>query len=207
MLNALTSLMSYSYSYGSDYGYDYGYSDYDVSSAEVAGGVAALMAIMGIMLLPAIIIGVVSIIANWKIFTKMGLEGWKSIIPIYNTIVLYEKININPLFILVCLIPFVGGLGMTIISILANIRLCKGFGKSDGFIVGYILLPIIFMCILAFDKSTWDPSKIDMNSFAFLNKDKNVAPAPAAGAAPVAGAQPTTTPEDPWVAGEDKKSA
>ncbi|MCQ2569279.1 MAG: hypothetical protein MJ155_03265, partial [Candidatus Saccharibacteria bacterium] len=71
----------------------------------------------------------------------------------------------------------------------------------------YILLPIIFMCILAFDKSAWDPSKIDMNSFAFLNKDKNVAPAPAAGAAPVAGAQPTTTPEDPWVAGEDKKSA
>jgi hypothetical protein len=92
---------------------------------------------------------------------------------------------------------------MTIIGILANIRLCKGFGKSDGFIVGYILLPIIFMCILAFDKSTWDPSKIDMNSFSFLNKDKNVAPA----AAPAAGAKPTTTPEDPWVAGDDKKSA
>lgn len=204
MLNALMSFMSYSYSYGSNYGYDYGYSDYDtMSGAEAAGAFAGIMAIMGIMLLPAIIIGVVSIIANWKIFTKMGLEGWKSIIPIYNIIVLYEKINVNPLFILVCLIPFVGGLGMTIIGILANIRLCKGFGKSDGFIVGYILLPIIFMCILAFDKSTWDPSKIDMNSFAFLNKDKNPAPA----AAPAAGAKPTTTPEDPWVAGDDKKSA
>lgn len=204
MLNALMSFMSYSYSYGSDYGYDYGYGDYDtMSGAEAAGAFAGIMAIMGIMLLPAIIVGVVSIIANWKIFTKMGLEGWKSIIPIYNIIVLYEKINVNPLFILVCLIPFVGGLGMTIIGILANIRLCKGFGKSDGFIVGYILLPIIFMCILAFDKSTWDPSKIDMNSFAFLNKDKNPTPA----AAPAAGAKPTTTPEDPWVAGDDKKSA
>ena len=90
MLNALMSFMSYSYSYGSDYGYDYGYSDYDISGAEAAGAAAGVFAIMGFMLLPAIIIGIVSIIANWKIFTKMGLEGWKSIIPIYNIIVMYD---------------------------------------------------------------------------------------------------------------------
>ncbi len=196
MLNALMSFMNYSYSYGSNYDYDYDYGYSTTSGAEAASAVTAIMAFISIMLLPILIVSIVSIVANWKLFTKMGLEGWKSIIPIYNTVVLFEKLNINPLFILVCLIPAVGGFAMLIINILANIRLCRGFGKSDGFIVGYILLTVIFLCILAFDKSTWDPSKIDMNSFSFLNKNKDGAP------------QSTNTAQsDPWVTGDDKKSA
>ena len=46
-----------------------------------------------LLLLVSAMIGIAVIIfvANWKLFTKAGEEGWKSLIPIYNT---YIKINI-----------------------------------------------------------------------------------------------------------------
>lgn len=202
-MNLLNLLASYSYSYS------YGYDDYSTSAASTA----AAGLIIGALMLPLIIaavIGVIAIIAQWKIFTKAGEAGWKSIIPIYNVITLFQIVNINPLFILVALIPIVGGIGMAIISIVAIIRLCKGFGKSDGFIVGCVLLSFIFMLILAFDKSTWNPAGINMESFSFLNKEKGpvaAAAAPAPGVAPAPGAAPapTTTPEDPWVAGNNQQ--
>lgn len=37
-----------------------------------------------------LIVGIVLIVADWKIYTKAGYEGWKSIVPIYNTYILYE---------------------------------------------------------------------------------------------------------------------
>jgi hypothetical protein len=36
-----------------------------------------------------------------------------------------------------------------------DIKLAKAFGKGAGFMVGLILLPVIFMPILAFDSSSY----------------------------------------------------
>ena len=41
------------------------------------------MALLAIM----VIILVFTIIANWKIFTKAGEAGWKSLIPIYSSVI------------------------------------------------------------------------------------------------------------------------
>lgn len=38
----------------------------------------------------AFIFYILQVIAYWKIFTKAGEEGWKSIIPIYNGYVQYR---------------------------------------------------------------------------------------------------------------------
>jgi len=130
---------------------------------------AAFLAFIGALMLPIIIFGILQIIATWKIFTKCGVAGWKSIIPIYNIIVLMQIVGFNPLWILASLIPFVGGIFSLILTIAINIRIGRGFGKSDGFIVGLVLLSFIFDLILAFDKSTWNPSKINYDSFSFLN--------------------------------------
>ena len=40
------------------------------------------------ILVIAIVIGILTILAHWKIFTKAGEKGWKAIIPIYNIIIL-----------------------------------------------------------------------------------------------------------------------
>ncbi len=38
----------------------------------------------------SLIVGIVGIIAMWRLFTKAGQPGWASLIPIYNTIVLLQ---------------------------------------------------------------------------------------------------------------------
>ncbi len=158
----LNQIMSYTYS-------DYGSSS-DSSLLDLVFGSTVLMALLAI----PIILSILTLIANWKIYSKMGEAGWKSIVPIYSTVVLFQRVNINPLFILVALIPLIGNTAFFIIQIIAWVRLCKGFGKDTGFTIGYILLSFIFWPILAFDKNTtWDTSRIDMNSCSFLNKDKN----------------------------------
>ena len=56
---------------------------------------AALNAIFGILgtcWLLVVAYFVISIIANWKIFTKAGQAGWKTLIPIYNGMVLFKII-------------------------------------------------------------------------------------------------------------------
>ena len=169
-------------------GYTYSSSSYNYSSSsnDLLGFMLSSSLVM-ILLVIILIPSILALIANWKIYSKMGEAGWKSLIPIYNVVILFEKVNINPLFILVALIPWVGSAAFFIIQIIANVRLCKGFGKSTGFTIGYILIGCIFGLILAFDKNaTWDASRIDTNSCSFLNKDKNVV----ANAAPNMNANP-----------------
>ena len=154
-------------------------------------------AIFGAIMIPIIVVAILSIVAMWMLFTKCGEAGWKSIIPIYNLVVMLQIVGISPLWILVLFVPVVGSIIFLIVTIAADIRLAKGFGKSEGFAVGLILLNFIFMMILAFGKNDWNPSRINFDSFAFLNsKDlpKGKGPAKSEGA--------KGTPEDPWVEGK-----
>ncbi|HPH88503.1 MAG TPA: DUF5684 domain-containing protein, partial [Chitinophagales bacterium] len=52
-----------------------------------AGTIAAIVAGLGIFLLFFFAFFVFFIICHWKIFTKAGQEGWKSLIPFYNAYV------------------------------------------------------------------------------------------------------------------------
>jgi hypothetical protein len=91
------------------------------------------------------------IVCQWKIFSKAGKPGWAAIVPIYNIIVLLEIVNKPWWWLFLMMIPIVN---IVMIIIVLN-RLSKSFGKSEGFTVGLILLGIIFMGILAFDKSEY----------------------------------------------------
>ena len=143
---------------------DYSYltTSADMSDASYAalggllGGVFAGM--MMIVSLVSITIGVLTIIANWKLFTKAGQAGWKSLIPIYNVIVLFKIAGISPLWILAyfaLVIPFVGWIAALAVSIYLMVSLAKAFGKSSGFAVGLILLNTIFIMILAFGSAEY----------------------------------------------------
>ena len=51
---------------------------------------AAFGAYIGVILTIGLVWTIIQIIAWWKIFTKAGEKGWKSIIPIYNQVILYK---------------------------------------------------------------------------------------------------------------------
>jgi hypothetical protein len=98
------------------------------------------------------LIGVISIVAMWKIFTKAGRAGWKSIVPIYNQIVLLQIAGKPAWWILLLFIPFVN----IVVLIIFSIELAKAFGKSEVFgILGLFFFSLIGYLILAFDNSTY----------------------------------------------------
>ncbi len=109
-----------------------------------------------------LVITILKIVATWKIFTKAGQAGWKSLIPIYSTVILYKVAGISPLWILSCLViwvPILGPLFVLGVSIYAMLNLSRAFGKEDAFTVGLILFNTIFMMILGFGKSDYQLNK------------------------------------------------
>ena len=113
-------------------------------------GLTGAFASMGILIVILFIISYVLIIVSlWKIFKKAGKPGWASIIPIYNIYIMCEIAEKKWWYILLLLIPIANIYAMIV---LYN-GLAKKFGKSGGFVVGMILLPIIFFPILAFSGS------------------------------------------------------
>ena len=91
-------------------------------------------------------------IYRWVLFKKLGREGFESIIPIYNTIILIEVLDLPLWMIILLFIPPI----TLVVPIFIAINLGKKFNKDTGFIVGLILLPIIFYPILAFGSSTFN---------------------------------------------------
>ena len=90
---------------------------------------------------------VVSLIALWKIFVKMGEPGWKGLIPIYNIFKILEHGGHSGWLILLVFIPCVGQL---ILFWLIADSLGDIFGKSFGYKVGLFIFPTIFHLILGF---------------------------------------------------------
>ncbi len=143
--------------------------------SNVLAALMGVLAIVGVILLIWLVIYIVSL---WKIFTKAGEAGWKSIIPIYSSYVQYSIIwntkmfwvtfglsivsNIistinrgNPSTILTLLSVIISIISV-IIFILASHKLSKAFGHGAGFTVGLVLLNPIFMLILAFGSSEYE---------------------------------------------------
>ena len=94
---------------------------------------------------------VISIVALWQVFAKAGEDGWKAIIPIWNTLVLLKIVGRDWWWILLLLIPIVN----IVIWVIVMIDLAKGFGRGTGFAVGLIFLPFIFLLILGFGSDTY----------------------------------------------------
>lgn len=52
-----------------------------------------------------LIIGILTLVAEWMIFKKMGRQGWEGIVPFYNTYVLCQELYGNGWKFLLLLIP------------------------------------------------------------------------------------------------------
>ncbi len=112
-----------------------------------SGGGAGVL----VFLLIGLVFAVIEIAALWSVFTKAGEKGWKSIIPIWNYIVLMRIIGRPVWWVILLFIPFVN----IIVFIIVYLDLAKAFGKGVGFAVGLILLGFIFLPILGFGSARY----------------------------------------------------
>lgn len=111
----------------------------------LAGGSILICSLM------VVVLAVLVIVATWKIYAKAGRPGWASLIPIYNTYILYDIAMGNGILFLLLLVPFVN----CIISIIVLYKLSTSFGKGIGFTLGLLFLSPIFLCILGFGKAEY----------------------------------------------------
>jgi len=121
--------------------------DYYATTAAPTGGEVALLAGLGVVWF-VFMFGLLAImiVAFWKIFTKAGEQGWKSLIPLYNTWVLLEISGKPGWWLFLMFIPFVN----IVIMIMMYNGLSKSFGKGIGYTLGLIFLSPIFFLMLAF---------------------------------------------------------
>ena len=124
-----------------------------------------------------IIVTIMVIIAEWRILTKAGEKGWKSLIPFYNIYISHHIVGMKHFwFVLEVIVWSIEllleildpvpdwleiGFGIptaiiTIISMIVHAN-CMGkcFGKSRLYRLGLLLLPEVCLPMIAFGKSKY----------------------------------------------------
>ena len=130
--------------------YTYSYNYPTVATTATSAGIFA--GFFSFFLILCIIAwAVLVIVADWKIFTKAGKEGWKSLIPVYNAYTMLQILNMEPML---CFLTIVPGANF-MLGIVMSVKLAKSFSKSTGFAVGLILLEPIFEMILGFGQAKY----------------------------------------------------
>ena len=117
--------------------------DYAVYGTASSSANSTLVAVTTIL---SVVIVALFVVANWKIFTKAGQAGWKTLIPIYNGMILFKIVYGSMGKFFLTIIPVFG----QIYYIITMFRLARAFGKGTGFGFGLWLLPTIFTLILGF---------------------------------------------------------
>lgn len=127
----------------------------------------------GVLAIPVVVCFVLSIVGQWKIFTKAGIAGWKAIVPFYKQYNLFKMswsvkffwlwmaaaivssalhgsdnttmVVVYTVFAIIC----------GIMELMMNFRLAKAFGKGVGFGVLLWALPFVGTLILGFGSAEY----------------------------------------------------
>ena len=133
--------------------------------------------VLTVLLIVIVVIYALFVIAEWKILTKAGEKGWKSLIPIYNVFISHHIVGMSHIWfilevftwIIEVVLEVVKGmpswvslafgiftLVFTVVSEVVHIiKMCNCFGKGTAFKIGMILIPDLFFLIIAFGKSRY----------------------------------------------------
>lgn len=69
-----------------------------LTTAEAAFAGGLIGAMISTMLIITLVYYVLMVIADWKIFVKAGEKGWKALIPIYNTYIMFKIVDMQNWF-------------------------------------------------------------------------------------------------------------
>ena len=86
----------------------------------------------------------------WRIFQKMGRQGWEGIVPLYNGYVLCQILYGQGWRLLLFLVPLYN----IYFAIKLHIDLAKSFHQGVGFGLGLTFLPMVFYPLLGFGSFT-----------------------------------------------------
>jgi hypothetical protein len=99
-----------------------------------------------------VVLGLLMIIALWKVFTKAGRPGWAAIIPIYNVYTLLKVAGRSGWWLILLLIPVVN----IVVAIIVSLDIAKAFGKSGLFgFFGLVVFSLIGYLILGFGQARY----------------------------------------------------
>lgn len=151
----------------------------DAASVGLGAFVGMLAGLGMAIFVVGLVLFVLTVIAWWRIFTKAGEKGWKSLIPFYNIYILFkiagrsfwkyfglavglgiaEGIADAVASTVVATIFGIATLVLAIYVIIELVKMYHGlstkFGHGAGFTVGLVFLNTIFMLILGFGSSQY----------------------------------------------------
>lgn len=144
-----------------------------------------MMVVFGMLATYALVLliwAVLNIVATWRVFSKAGEQGWKSIVPFLRDYVSYKMVWKKDMFfvqlglsavatvlnvvtagmdpegtmtMVLSVIALLCGLVVSIIWLVKSHKLSTCFGHGIGFTLGLIFLNPIFMMILGFGSSVY----------------------------------------------------
>lgn len=120
---------------------------------------AAYFVILLVVFLAAYII---SSIFTAILFQKAGVDKkWRAWVPIYNSMIMLKLGDINPWWWLINFVPILGNAALFVLTIMAYYRMNLKLGKSPaGFTVLAAFLPVIWLIIVAVDRSRWNAAAV-----------------------------------------------
>lgn len=115
-------------------------------------------------------IGILPIAGKWKVYGKLGMPGWYSIIPVYADYKLCERVHRGDgsktflmayLIVLICSWAFCWvdtvGVLLAIVQLVMTIivlnDMSHAFGKETGYTIGLIIFGFVFWTMLGFGDS------------------------------------------------------
>lgn len=132
-----------------------GYDD----SALAASTVGAIFAFYGIIFLITYLVYAITLMA---LFSKMGIEGWKAWVPVYNVWVFLEAGGQKGYWSLLSLVGL--SIVTTVFMIMAALKIQEGFGKETWWIVLFILVGPVWFGMLGWGKDVYDPRRVGMGA-------------------------------------------
>lgn len=153
----------------------------NIETATISGFLSGLFgASIVALIIFSLILYILVVIANWKIFVKAKEKGWKALIPFYNLYIIFKIFWRTSWFWCVVIatvaVGFAEGilgvnnnivvwinlafyLFMLVVSVILYNRMAKSFGHGTGYTIGLIFLPNIFTLILGFNKDKYKKLK------------------------------------------------
>lgn len=133
------------------------------STSDETGALATVLGLFtGVFLLVIIPLFIFYIVCLWKVFEKAGVEGWKAIVPFYNSWIMAELAGkpgwwgIVGLAGIIPLVGWIASIAALVLYVIIAIELSKKFGKDPIFSLLLIFLPVVGFAILAFGSASYN---------------------------------------------------
>ena len=130
---------------------------------------ATVISIFATFFIVVLIIAVLALVASYKLYEKAGVEGWKCLIPFYNTYVATVEIaKLDVIWFVLTFAAFIPVIG-PIVALVANINIiysiCRRFTKESDLRVISTIFFGIFIFVFAFGNYKYDDSTYSRNGF------------------------------------------